>query len=306
MHNSFSDENKVNRRQFMMNTALAAGAAAGLVAAQTPPAAAAPKRKIIKSLKFGMIQPEDKRASIEEKLRIAKEAGFASVEPNTIFRATAVTDFAKGAEKVGIEIDAIVCSTHWDKPLTDPDPEIYEQTIKGMRTSMLNVKDLGGDMVLLVPAVVNENVGYETAWKRAVERTKRLAEDAERLNVTIGIENVWNKFLLSPLEARAFIDEIDSKFVKFWFDVGNVVQFAYPEDWIRTLGDRIARVDVKDFKREGNQWTELGKGSVDWGAVMKAFDEIGYEGYFAAEVKGGDQDYLIEAVSKPMDRFISM
>ena len=122
---------------------------------------------------------------------------------------------------------------------------------------MLNVKDLGGDMVLLVPAVVNENVGYETAWKRAVERTKRLAEDAERLNVTIGIENVWNKFLLSPLEARAFIDEIDSKFVKFWFDVGNVVQFAYPEDWIRTLGDRIARVDVKDFKREGNQWTEL-------------------------------------------------
>lgn len=307
MKNSSSDEKKVDRRQFMLNSTLAAGAAAGLLTARTNMVEAAPKRSIIKSLKFGMIQPKDKKASIEDKLRVAKEAGFASVEPNTIFRATDLAKFSAGAEKVGIEIDAIVCSTHWGKPLTDPDPEIYEQTIKGMRTSMLNVKDLGGDMVLLVPAVVNENVGYEVAWKRAVERTKMLAEDAERLNVTIGIENVWNKFLLSPLEARAFIDEIDSKFVKFWFDVGNVVQFAYPEDWIRTLGgDRIARVDVKDFKREGNQWKELGKGSVDWTAVMTAFDEIGYEGYFAAEVSGGDKDYLIEAVSKPMDRFIAL
>ena len=240
-------------------------------------------------------------------MKIAKQAGFASVEPDTIFDARQVSEFAKGAEKVGIDIDAIICSTHWGNPLSDPDPKVFERTMKGMRTSMQNAKDLGGDMVLLVPAVGNENVGYEDAWKRAVERTKILAEDAERLNITIGIENVWNKFLLSPLEARAFIDEIDSKYVKFWFDVGNVVQFAYPEDWIRTLGgDRIARVDVKDFRREGNRWMELGKGSVDWKAVMTAFDEIGYEGYFAAEVKGGDKDYLTEAVSKPLDGFIAM
>lgn len=310
MHASTSNDGTLNRREFIRSTTVAAGVAAGILAAGAPHVSAASDRKIIKSLKMGMITSKDKNdkpLSIHDRLKIAQDAGFASVEPDTIFDAKQVAEYATAAEKLDFNIDAIICSTHWGKPLTDPDPAVYEETIKGMQVSMQNAKDLGGDMVLLVPAVVNEKVGYEDAWKRSVERIKILAEDAERMNIVIGIENVWNKFLLSPLEARAFIDEIDSDYVKFWFDVGNVVQFAYPEDWIRTLGgDRIARVDVKDFKREGNEWKELGKGSVDWKAVMTAFDEIGYEGVFAAEVGGGDLEYLTEAVSKPMDTFIAM
>ena len=294
----------MNRRDFMINSGLALGGT--LMAGQA--AYGATKRNITKSLKMGMITKKDengKPLSIKDRLKIAKKAGFASVEPDTIFSSKKLDEYASASEKLDFPIDGIICSTHWGSPLTDPDPEVYNKTIDGMRTSVENCKALGADMVLLVPAVVNPKVRYVEAWERAVERTKILAEDAERLDLTIGIENVWNKFLLSPLEANQFIEEIGSKRVQFWFDVGNVVQFGYPEDWIRTLGDKICRVDVKDFKRETNKFVPLMKGSVNWREVMKAFDEIGYEGVFAAEVSGGDQEYLTDIVSKPMDRFLA-
>jgi len=294
----------MNRREFMITGGLAIGASA--LARQE--AEAAKKRNITKSLKMGMITSKDengKPLSIKDRLKIAKKAGFESVEPDTIFSDKQLAEYAAASEKLDFPIDGIVCSTHWGSPLTDPDPEVYNKTIDGMRKSMENCKALGGDMVLLVPAVVNPKVRYIDAYKRAVERTKILAEDAERLNLTIGIENVWNKFLLSPLEANQFIDDIGSKRVQFWFDVGNVVQFGYPEDWIRTLGDKICRVDVKDFKRDTNSFVPLMRGSVNWREVMKAFDEIGYEGVFAAEVSGGNQQYLTDIVSKPMDTFMA-
>jgi hexulose-6-phosphate isomerase len=294
----------MDRREFMINSGLAVGGT--FLASQK--VYGATRRKITKSLKMGMIKREDengKPLSIEARLAIAKNSGFESVEPDTIFSTKQLKEYATASEKLDFPIDGIVCSTHWGSPLTDPDPDVYNKTIKGMRTSMENCKELGGDMVLLVPAVVNPKVRYIEAYERAVERTKILAEDAERMDLTIGIENVWNKFLLSPLEAKQFIEDIGSKRVQFWFDVGNVVQFGYPEDWIRTLGDQICRVDVKDFKRETNKFVPLMKGSVDWRAVMKAFDEIKYEGVFAAEVSGGNQQYLTDMVSKPMDTFLA-
>ena len=295
------------RREFMAKTTLAAGVAAGMMSGihSSSTASAATKRQIAKSLKFGMIKADG--MSIEQKFGIAKAAGFDSVEPGSIGSKKAVREYAKAAEKHDLPVDALICSAHWGKPLTDANPDVYNVTVKDMRECMENVKELGGDMVLLVPAVVNPQTSYKDAWTRSIERTKMLAEDAERLGITIGIENVWNKFLLSPLEAAAFIDEIDSKYVKFWFDVGNVVQFAYPEDWIRTLGDRIARVDIKDFKRKGNQFCKLSEGDVNWKKVMKAFDEIGFtKGVFAAEVGGGNQEYLTKYVSKPMDDYLAM
>lgn len=297
-----------NRRTFLKSSMLAAGASAGL-AALTRGAGAAPRRNIVKSLKMGMITaegPNGQRLSIQERLQIAVDAGFAGVEPNTITDPKEVEEYRAAAEKVGIKIDAIVCGEHWSSPLSDPDPAVYEKTMESMRISMQNAKDLGGDMVLLVPAVVNPRVQYGDAWTRSVERVKILAEDADRIGVTIGIENVWNKFLLSPLEAKHYIEEIGHPRVRFWFDVGNVVLFGFPQDWIRTLGPLIARVDIKDFKSETKEFVELQQGSVDWPEVMRAFDEIGYEGVFAAEVKGGDETYLREKVSEPMDAFIHM
>ncbi|GMW02122.1 MAG: hypothetical protein AMXMBFR84_32580 [Candidatus Hydrogenedentota bacterium] len=294
----------MNRREFFMTTAMAA-AAVGI--AQS--AAAAPKRNIQKSLKFGMVKGEDANGnplSIEQRLQIAINAGFECVEPGTITDQAEVDQFKAALDKLEIKLDAIVCGAHWSSPLSDADTAVYEKTMESMRQSFKNVKDLGGDMVLLVPAVVNPGTMYRDAWTRSVERTKILAEEAEKLNITIGIENVWNKFLLSPLEAKHYIEEIGSDKVRMWFDVGNVVLFGYPQDWIRTLGPLIARVDVKDFKSETKEFVPLLEGSVDWPEVMKAFDEIGYQGIMAAEVKGGDEAYLTEIVSQRMDKFIAM
>jgi len=301
----------MGRRDFLAAGTFAAGAAAGILAGTATPAAAAaaPKRNLIKSLKFGMIaskDADDNPLSIDARFAIAKEAGFDSVEPGTIYDDALLDEFAKASEKHGIPVDAIVCSKHWSKPLSDADPAVYEENMDDVRKTLENAKALGADMILLVPAVVNPQTRYADAWTRSVERVKILADDAERMGITIGIENVWNKFLLSPLEAAAYIDEIDSKRVQFWFDIGNVVQFGYPEDWIRTLDKRIARVDVKDFRRSDNAFVKLQEGDVDWPEVMKAFDEIGYEGHWAAEVSGGDLAYLTEFVSKPMDAFAAL
>jgi hexulose-6-phosphate isomerase len=296
----------MNRREFLRRTA-AASVAAGLMA--TKQAQAAPRPHLTKSLKFGMVTSkgaDGNTLSIEDRFRIAKDAGFESVEPDTIFDAGQLEEVRKASEKFDLPVDAIICSTHWKYPLSDPDPDVYEKTMEGMRVSLQNAKDLGGDMVLLVPAVVNPNVMYRDAWTRSVERIKPLADDADRLGITIGIENVWNKFLLSPLEAKAYIEEIDNERVQFWFDVGNVVLFGYPQDWIRTLGPLIARVDLKDFKADTRDFVPLLDGSVDWPEVMKAFDEIGYQGAMAAEVQGGDQAYLTEYVSERMDTIIAM
>ncbi len=300
---------RIGRREFLGRSVAGAALAAGALGLAGGMAQAAPKRDIVKSLKFGMIAAEDasgKQLSVADRLKVAVDAGFTAVEPNTIFNAAELKEMADGAEKAGIKIDAFVCSTHWGSPLSAKDPAVYEKTIDGMKTTLQNAKDVGADMALLVPAVVNPETTYQEAWTRSVERTKQLAEEAERLGVTIGIENVWNKFLLSPLEGKQFIQDVGSDYVKFWFDVGNVVLFGYPQDWIRTLGSDIARVDVKDFDAGSKNFVPLMKGSVDWPEVMKAFDEIGYTGVFAAEVQGGDLAYLTEKVSKPMDAFIAM
>lgn len=298
---SMNTHDGISRRSF-----IAASAAAGLMVAGTRATHAAERPGLKKSLKFGMISSNDGKLSIADRLEIAAEAGFVGVEPNTIFDEAQVEEFRKGAEAAKIRIDAVVCGTHWRDPLSDPDPAVYEKTMEGMRQSIRNAKALGGDMVLLVPAVVNPQVMYKDAWTRSVDRVKRLAEYAEEHEITIGIENVWNKFLLSPIESKAYIEEIGSERVRYWFDVGNVVLFGYPQDWIRTLGPLIARVDLKDFDAGKKAFVPLLEGSVDWPEVMKAFDEIGYEGYFAAEVQGGDTQYLTEVVSERMDKIIAM
>jgi len=291
---------------------LAAGAAAAAVVATgafAPKASAASRPHLKKTVKFGMVSdkgPDGKKLSFEERLQVAKDAGFESVEPDTIFDAQQLKAVESGARKAGITVDAIVCSTHWGQPLSDPDPAVWEKTMEGMRVSLQNAKDLGGDMVLLVPAVVNPKVMYRDAWTRSVERVKRLADDAEKAGITIGIENVWNKFLLSPIEGKAFIEAIGSKRVQFWFDIGNVVLFGYPQDWIRTLGPLIARLDIKDFKSDTKEFVPLQEGSVDWPEVMRAIDEIGFKGYVAAEVQGGDLAYLTDVVSRRMDAIFAL
>ncbi len=174
-----------------------------------------------------------------------------------------------------------------------------------MRTSLHNAKLWGADAVLLVPAVVNPQTSYHDAWTRSQAQIRKLIPLAAELGVTIAVEEVWNKFLLSPLEFVRYIDEFKSPWVQAWFDVGNVVLYGYPQDWIRTLGKRIVKVHLKDFKREHEcyKWVNLGEGDVDWAEVRKAFQEIGYAGSATTELEAGDEAYLRD-VSRRVDRLL--
>jgi hexulose-6-phosphate isomerase len=144
---------------------------------------------------------------------------------------------------------------------------------------------------------------------RSQKQIRKLIPLAEELKVIIAIEEVWNKFLLSPLEMARYVDEFQSPWVKAYFDVGNVVFYGYPQDWIRTLGKRIAKVHLKDFKitgpgfGNGYRFVNLGEGDIDWPAVRKAFAEVGYTGYATTELEGGDEAYLRD-VGQRVDRLV--
>jgi hexulose-6-phosphate isomerase len=194
---------------------------------------------------------------------------------------------------------------HWKYPLSSADPAVVETSLKGMRTSLANAKLWGSDAVLLVPAVVNPETSYKDAWSRSQAQIRTLLPLAEQLNVIVAIEEVWNKFLLSPLEMSSYIAEFKHPLVRAWFDVGNVVLYGYPQDWIRTLGPSIAKVHLKDFKRskDGYAWVNLGEGDIDWAAVRQAFADVGYHGSAIAELPPGDERYLSD-VSRRIDRLL--
>jgi len=203
---------------------------------------------------------------------------------------------------------------HWSKPLTDPDPEVRQQCIRSVARSLQEVKDFGGDTVLVVPGVVNDKVSYEQAYNTALQSVRELIPYAEETGMQIALENVWNNFLLSPVEARRFIDEINHPLVGWYFDVGNILRYGWPEQWIRTLHSRIMKLHIKEFSRELMNTkglregfnVNLLEGDNNWPVVMKAVSDINHKGgWLTAEVSGGDRTRLKD-VSERMDRIIAM
>ena len=198
---------------------------------------------------------------------------------------------------------------HWKYPLSSADPEVVAKSVAGMETSLRNAKLWGCDSVLLVPAVVNPETSYQDAWTRSQKVVKeRILPLAQELKVVIGMEEVWNKFLLSPLEMARYVDEFASPWVKAYLDVGNMLFYGYPQDWVRTLGKRIHRVHIKDFKLDRGKgqffWKNIGEGDVDWPEVRKALGEVGYDGWVTTEIEGGDAAYLKDVVAR-FDRFLA-
>ena len=220
---------------------------------------------------------------LEARLAMAKRLGFEGVEPNTM-KKSEVRELKKAAANTGIAIVDIMNSAHWGFPLSAPKKSIVAKSIRGMVTSMQNAHDLGTDCVLLVPAVVNEEVSYEDAWKRSRDAIRQMLPTAKKLGVAIAVENVWNKFLLSPVEFRAYVDSFKSPWVKAYFDVGNILLYGFPHQWIDILGERIVRVHVKDFSVETRQFVALLTGSVDYPRVVNALRGMGYDSYLTAEL----------------------
>ena len=297
--------NDTSRREFLKASVAAAwavGMPASLAARPTP----VPQGRLIKGLVIGML-PE--KLSYAERFKMAAEAGFESVEAYTTEDQRVAEEIKKAAEDAKIKILSVMNQAHWDSPLSSDDPAVIKKSLEGMKTSLRNAKFWGADAVLLVPAVVNAKTPYNAAWRRSQQHIRELIPLAQELKVVIAVEEVWNKFLLSPREFAQYVDQFQSPWVKAYFDVGNVVLFGYPQDWIRTLGKRIVKDHLKDFKM-GKGWSpvtaqfvNLGEGDVDWPEVRKALAEVGYSGTVTAELDEGDLAYLTD-VSKRIDRLV--
>jgi hexulose-6-phosphate isomerase len=178
--------------------------------------------------------------------------------------------------------------------LSSANADVVAQSVKGMETSLRNARLWGAETVLLVPAVVNAETSYQDAWTRSQREIRKLVPMAAEMKIVIAVEEVWNKFLLSPLEFARYVDDFASPWVKAYFDVGNVALFGFPQDWIRTLGKRIVKVHLKDFafRNRVTEWTNLRDGELNWKEIHKALGEIGYRGDATVELAGGDAFYL--------------
>ncbi len=291
----------VTRRDFLrLSSAAALGMGLGL--APRTGLGQAKKAVLKKALCFGMVAG---KLSLEEKFKLVKDCGFDGVEPGTVGDEKVVEEMKAAAEKAGVRIHSIMNSAHWGSPLASADPAVVEKGLAGMRTSLRNAKAFGADAVLLVPAgKLKPPMTREEAEQRSQEHIRTLLPLAEELGILIAIENVWDDFILNPDQLVRYVDAFKSPMVCAYFDVGNAVKFAPPQDWIRALGPRIKKVHLKDFDLNAMKFVPLLEGTVDWKEVRRALDEIGYEGFVTAELKGGDEAYLRD-VSARIDKIIA-
>jgi len=303
----------LNRRDFLKvgGGALAVGALlpGGLLADEAP---AKPKRTLKKAI---MLATVGGKMSLMDKFKLIKECGFAGVEPMGSMDRKEVL---AARDAAGLMIPSVCDAVHWAKPLSDANPSVREVGLEGLKTSLQDCKTYGGSSVLLVPAVVNDHVSYADAYTRSQEEIRKAIPLAEELGVKIAIENVWNHFLLSPLEAARYVDEFKSPAVGWHFDVGNIIASGWPEQWIRVLGKRIQKLHIKEYSRKKQNDEGMWKGfDVDylagdnnWPAVMKALDEVGYNNWAIAEPAfhppGLDEAAYLKNVSDKMDKIFAM
>lgn len=306
-----------SRRGFLASSAasavLAAGAgtwtqscrAASAVAPALPIAGLAEeslKGRLWKTLKIGMVNVP---GSLTDKFKAAKAAGFEAIEMDSPGMDVGAT--LQAIEESGLPVDGTVNSTHWSIRHTDPDPAVRQKALESLETALRDTRAVGGHSVLLVVGHGKDGT-EEECWKRSIENIRPAVTLAARLGVQIVIENVWNHFLydhagdhLQTAEKFVkYVDELDSPWVGMQFDIGNHWKYGSMGDWIRQLGKRVMKLDIKGFSRATGNFTRIGEGDIDYADVRKALLEIHFSGWAAAEVDGGDQAELAR-IAKEMD-----
>jgi len=240
-----------------------------------------------------------------EAISLAKRMGFEAFEVVTDEKTCVPLDATESdvaavrrhADTVGIEICSLASGLGWAYPLTSPDKATRERGKEVIRKSLQIGQWLGVDALLTVPGVVEPKTPYDAAIENSIQAIKDLIPEAEKRRVAIAVENVWNKFLLSPVEMRDYIDQFDSDCVGAYFDTGNIVAYGYPEQWIRILGKRIRSIHAKDFRASVatlGGFVMLMEGDVNWPEVMAALREVGYDGALVAEF--GPYAHSVEAM----------
>lgn len=295
----------MNRRTFTKNTLMAsvmlsASAIKGLGNLNVLPA-----RNLKKGVMWGSIGVGQ---TIMEKFQAARAAGFDGVE---VMSHLDRTEVLKARDATGLPVPSVCGAMHWKFLLSDPDPAIREQGVAALKLSLEDASIYGADTVLLVPGRVSDVVSYDDCWNRSVTEIKKVIPLAVDLKVKIALENVWNNFLISPMEAASFVDQFRTPYVGFYFDCGNILVYGWPEQWIKILGRRLAKVHIKEFSNKiaGTQGKSAGfkvnllEGDVNWTAVMKALDDIGYSGWTTIEQPGGNTP---EGLKDLCDRLIKI
>ncbi len=300
----------MHRREFLKTGAGALALAAlapGALAAEIKTPAASASRPIKKGIMWGTVGV---KGSVAEKMKAVKDAGFEGVEMMSHLDQDEVL---RARDETGLAIPSVCGRDHWKKPLSDPDPKVRAEGLEALKQTLRDAKRYGASSVLLVPGVVNKKISYADAYTRSQAEIRKAIPLAEELGVKIAIENVWNDFLLSPLEAARYVDEFHSPAVGWHFDVGNILNYGWPEQWIRILGPRIQKLHIKEFsrKKRDNQglWkgfdVTLLEGDNNWPAVMKAVDDIGYRGWAITEQGGGDSPEGLKDLRQRLEKILA-
>ncbi len=297
-----------DRRHFLATTATLAAAGAIGSALPLPAEAVEFRRKNIphqdsdvglqgriwKTLKIGMVQVE---GSLTDKFRAVKAAGFDGIEMDAPGMDVEATRMAIAASS--LPVDGTVNSTHWQIRHTDPDPEVRKRAQESLEQAIRDTHAVGGHSVLLV-AGHGRDGSPEECWQRALDNIALSVPLAARYGVQIVIENVWNHFMYdhqgdhqqSADQYVRFVDALNSPWVGMQFDIGNHWKYGSMGDWIRQLGRRVYKLDIKGFSRVENRFTRISEGDIDYADVRKALKEINFYGWAAAEVSGGNQAEL--------------
>lgn len=263
------------------------------------------KRELKKGIWFAALPGK----SPLDKFRTAKAAGFEGVEVPSHLNQEEVV---RARDETGVAIATVACGQD-ARVLSQPSAAKRAEGVAGVQQALRDAKRYGANSILAVPGRVDETISYSEAYSRLQTEFRKAIPLAEELSVKIGFENVWNNFLLSPLEAARFVDEFKSPVVGWHFDVGNMIYLGWPEQWIRTLGPRIIKLHIKEYSRKklnergqrAGFAVEFMEGDCDWPAVMKAIDEIGYRGWATAEPawkpEGVEPAERIKQISQKLD-----
>ncbi|MCC7086045.1 MAG: sugar phosphate isomerase/epimerase [Pirellulales bacterium] len=261
------------------------------------------KPKLRKAVKYSMIQEGH---SPQAKLDLAKSLGFEGVEidaPNHLDR----DEVRKASEESGVHIHGTITAGQWKTRLSDPDPAVRAVGAKSLLAAIEDAGFYGADTVLLVPGQVTnkDTENFDQVWERSQAEVRKAIPAAEKANVKICIETVWNDFITKPQQLIDYVDQLNSPHIAAYFDISNMIKYGLPPaEWIRKLGKRIAKFDFKGYSKT-KKWVAIGEGDEDWPEVLKALAEIGYDGWATSEVDGGGKKEL-EEISKRMDRVLGL
>lgn len=247
------------------------------------------------ALKYGMVRIE---GSMLEKFKAVKQIGFDGIEltsPNNY----KLEEVLRARDEAELPIHGLVDSVHWTDTLSSDDPEAQKRGVEALKTAIKDAKAYGCSTVLLVPGKVDDQVTYEECWERSIANIRKALPVAEEHGIKIAIENVWNNFITTPQQFVEYLDEIGSPLVGAYFDVGNTLKYSPPEQWIPVLGKkRIMKLDIKEYKHDGGFVDKLGEGDVNWAAVRRELEKIGYSGWCTAEMRGGDAAHLTDMLQR--------